>query len=131
MMSVRVASIPMAMTISEGSIVTTSPHPKRDVPVQEALHDDLPAHRADRRRREAGEDERDGEDDARTLTENRLQRLVRVHDRVDMRESVRVEGGGGHQEHRHIDETGDAHRDADIDHLEAEEAARLVWRSSA
>ena len=37
-----------------------------------------------------------------------------------------MEDGGGHDQHRHVDEPGDRHRDHDVDLLEAEDAPALV-----
>ena len=54
------------------------------LPADEALHHDLTGHRADGRAREAGAEQREREERARGAAEDRLERLVRALERVDV-----------------------------------------------
>ena len=94
------------------------------VPVQKALHDHLPGHRADRRRRQPGGQQRNREDRCSRAAEQRLQRPVRFLDR--RRSSVspcawKVEAAM--ISIAALTQPGHPHGDHDIDDLEAEQRA--------
>src|SRR2546422_912036 len=68
----------------------------RDPPPDEPLHHDLSGQSADRRAREAREEEREGEELARRGAEQRHERLVRDFERLDVMQAALEERAGSH-----------------------------------
>ena len=88
--------------------------------MQESLHDHLTGHRADRGRRQPRGEQRNPEHGAGERAEQRPQCAVRFFDAGDVHQALAVEGGCGHDKHRRVNDPGQAHRDDDVDDLEAE-----------
>ena len=100
-------------------------HEDRDLPVDEPLHHDLARERADGRAREPGGEQRQREERARGAAEERLERLVRGLERGDVEDAGAVEDRRGDDQHRHVDQAGDRHRDHHVDLRVVVEAPRL------
>ncbi len=93
---------------------------ERDLPVDEPLHDDLTRQRPDARGREPGREERDPEEHACAPAEVDAEGVVHGAEVVpDIREPARVEDRSGGDEHAHVHDAGETHRDHDVDPLEA------------
>ena len=124
--SASVGFTPIARTTSAGSIVTRRRRTIGIVRCDEALHDDLTGQRADAGGREARGEQREREGERGAGADEGLEPLVRLLDRVDVRQAVRVEQRRGDDEHRHVRQPGEPHRDRDVDALEAQQAALLL-----
>ena len=106
-------------------------HPERDLPPDEPLHHDLTRERPDRRRREPGREQRDGEERPGRGAEDRLERLVRALERVDVGEAAHVERARRHDQHRAVDQHRDRHRDQHVEPRVAHQHARALSRTRA
>ena len=107
------------------------PEEERDPAPDEALHHDLPGERADARRREPRREERDPEEEVRVPAELRLELVGDLHEVVaDVRQALLVEDRGGDDQHAHVDDACDPHRDHHVDELEPVDAALLLLRRS-
>ena len=85
-------------------------HDDRDAEADEALHDHLAGHRADRRTRQPGRQQRGQKHARRAGAEQRRQRRIGGLDFGDVAMAL-VERARRHHHHRHIDETGDRQGD--------------------
>ena len=103
-----------------------APQHERDRAVDEALHHDLPRVGADRRGGEPRGEQRQRERERRAGAHERLEPRVRALDRVDAGAARVVEDGCRDDEHRHVDDAGDPHRDDDVDLAEVEQPAALA-----
>ena len=126
MMSALEGLTPIASTIERRRHRDDAAQEERDLAVDVALHHDLAGERADARGREARGEQRDAEDDVGVATDDRPEPAVGLVDVADLRQAARVEDARGHDQHGHVDEPGDRHRDHDVDLLEAEDAPALV-----
>ena len=64
--------------------------------------------------------------DVGVAADDRAEAAVGLVDVADLRQAARVEDARGHDQHRHVDEPRDRHRDHDVDLLEAEDAPALA-----
>ena len=98
------------------------PQRERDLALDEALHHDLAGHRADARRREARREQGDAEHDRRARAEVGVEAVVDgVEVVADVVEPARMEDRRGGDQHAHVDQARDRHRDHDVDELEPED----------
>src|SRR5262249_36025522 len=92
---------------------------ERDLPTNEALHHDLTRHRAYRRRRVAGGEQRNPEDGRRPGGDDLLQPIEGALDAVDSGQTRdAVEERRGHDHHREVHGPRQGHRDHHVDPLE-------------
>src|SRR5918911_1030697 len=110
--SVREGSTPQPTTTSAGSIVTTR---RTATGIRRRMKPCITTWPESVR-----------EERARPAAEDRLERLVRRLERLDVHEAALVEDARGHDEHGHVDEAGERHREDDVDSGEPHEPPRLL-----
>ena len=103
-----------------------APQRQRDLTPDEALHDDLARVGADARRGEARREQRERERERRLRAHQLVEAVVGALDRVDPVQRRLEEERRGDDQHRHVDEAGDPHRDRHVEALEAQQRALLV-----
>ena len=114
MTSALVELTPSQTTTNAGIMVTSRRTMIGNAEADEALHDHLAGHRADRRARQSGRQQRGQKHARRGGAEQRRQRLIGGLDLGDVAVAG-VEGARRHDHHRHIDEAGDPEGDEDLD----------------
>ena len=110
------------MMATAGMTVMSAAQEDGELDVEEAFDDDLAGHDSDGGGRQAGAEQRDGEDDRGGASEERAEGVVRL-----LNGGLQVvgvdEGDGGHEDHGGVDEPGAVHGDEDVDEFVAQEAA--------
>ena len=95
--------------------------------MDEALQHHLTRQRADVRARDARGHKRNAKHDRRRAAEQRRERLVRRFDRGHVGVTRLVEHARRHEQHRHVDQTREAHCRHDVDLLEREHPLRFLF----